>query len=52
MILKNQKEVIDFIGKETVLKFDYIADNIVTFKTCIIRNDNIYEVALCFMRRA
>ena len=48
MILKNQQEVIDFIGKETVLKFDYIADNIATFKTCIIRNDNIYEVALFF----
>ena len=26
MILKNQQEVIDFIGKETVLKFDYIGE--------------------------
>ena len=33
--MKNQKEVIDFIGKETVLKFDYASDNIATFKTCI-----------------
>ena len=48
MILKNQQEVIDFIGKETVLKFDYIADSIVTFKTCITRNNNIYEVALFY----
>ena len=31
MILKNQQEVIDFIGKETVLKFDYIADSTSNF---------------------
>ena len=48
MILKNQEEVIKFIGKETALKFDYIADNIVTFKTCLVNNNNIYEVALFY----
>ena len=46
--MKNQKEVIDFIGKETVLKFDYASDNIATFKTCIVDENIIYEVALFF----
>ena len=48
MELKNQQEVINFIGKKTALKFDYIADNIVTFKTCLVNNNNIYEVALFY----
>ena len=48
MTLKSQQEVIDFIGKETVLKFDYIADNIATFRTCITYDNDIYEVALFF----
>ena len=46
--MKNQQEVIDFIGKETVLKFDYASDNIATFKTCIADENIIYEVALFF----
>ena len=46
--MKNQQEVIDFIGKETVLKFDYASDNIATFKTCIAEENIIYEVALFF----
>ncbi len=48
MRLKTQQDVINFIGEKTALKFDYIADNIATFKTCIVNNNNIYKVAFFY----
>ena len=35
MILKNNDEVVEFLGKNTVLKFEFFSDSLCVFQTCI-----------------
>ena len=48
-MLQDKSQILELIGKETILKFDFMCDNIMVFKTLSpIRDYKNYEVEVFF----
>ena len=52
MELKTEKEVIDLVGEETTLKFEFMSDNLMTYKTLVpfIKDGDLkrYKISLFY----